>query len=231
MDAWLDFARGPLFALTFMIMLLGLARHVVVQLHTLFVKGHRLRQVRWRTVAADTLGWVVPVRHFARGTVVLSVVSFLFHLGAILVPLFLADHIALWERFLGIELPALSEGVADLLTMLALACGLCLLAYRVLVPRSRSLSNTSDYLLLVMVLLPFTTGYLAAHPGLNPLPWTAMMLIHMLSAEALFVVIPFSKLAHVVLFPFDRLSQVHWQLQPGSGQRVATALYGEEVGV
>ena len=32
------------------------------------------------------------------------------------------------------------------------------------------------------------------------------MLIHVLSAELLFVVVPFTKLAHVVLFPFDRLS-------------------------
>ncbi len=231
MNQLLEFVKGPLFAVTFLIMVLGLARHVVIQLDMLLGKGRRLQQVRWRTLAADSLSWVFPIRHLTRGTIVLSLTSFLFHVGAILVPVFLADHIALWERFLGVNLPALGAGPAGVLTILAIVCGAILLAYRSLVDRARALSSPSDYALLLMVLLPFVSGYLAAHPGLNPLPWNLMMLIHLLSAEALFVVTPFTKLAHIALFPFDRLSQVHWQLQPGSGERVASALYGEEVKV
>jgi nitrate reductase gamma subunit len=231
MDAWLELARGPLFALTFLIMILGLARHVVVQLHMLLGKGLRLRQVRWRTVLGDSLGWLVPLRHLSRGTVVLSLISVLFHLSVVLVPPLLADHIVLWERLTGLALPALTAPVAEVLTVLGIACGLGLLAYRLVVPRARALSSPGDYLLLVVVLLPLVTGYLAAHPGVNPLPWTTMMLLHVLSAEALFVAVPFTKLAHVVLVPFDRLSAVHWQLQPGSGELVATALYGKEVKV
>ena len=57
------------------------------------------------------------------------------------------------------------------------------------------------------------------------------MLTHLLSAELLFVLVPFTKLAHVVLFFFDRISQVHWQLRPGAGNRVARALFGEEAKV
>jgi nitrate reductase gamma subunit len=56
-----------------------------------------------------------------------------------------------------------------------------------------------------------------------------MMLTHLLSAELLFVLTPFTKLAHVVLFFFDRISAVHWQLRPGAGDKIAKALYGEEV--
>jgi hypothetical protein len=55
------------------------------------------------------------------------------------------------------------------------------------------------------------------------------MLTHLLSAELLFVLVPFTKLAHVVLFFFDRISAVHWQLRPGAGDKIAEALYGEEV--
>ena len=58
-----------------------------------------------------------------------------------------------------------------------------------------------------------------------------MMVVHILSAELLFVVVPFSKLAHMVLFPFNRLSEVHWQLRPGAGENVAKVLYGEEARV
>jgi nitrate reductase gamma subunit len=71
----------------------------------------------------------------------------------------------------------------------------------------------------------------AAHPGVNPISWNAMMLLHVLSADLLLVLIPFTKLAHIALFPFDRFSEVHWQLRPGAGDRVAAALFGEEARV
>jgi nitrate reductase gamma subunit len=212
-------------------MVLGLARHALLQVHMLATKGKTLRRVIWRRVLTDSLSWAVPVRHLQRGTVTLTVTSILFHVGAILVPLFLADHVVLWEAFLGVGLPALGPKFADYLSLVTITCILILLNYRLLVSRSRALSRTSDYLILVAMLLPFISGYLASHPEVNPVPWSIMMLIHLLSAEMLFVIIPCTKLAHVVLFPFDRLSQVHWQLRSGAGEKVAVALSGEEARV
>ncbi len=58
-----------------------------------------------------------------------------------------------------------------------------------------------------------------------------MMLAHLLSADLLFVLVPFTKLSHIVLFFFDRISALHWQLRPGAGDRVAEVLYGEEARV
>jgi len=230
MDAWIEFAKGPLFAITFLIMVLGLGRQVVLQLYFLFVKkGRRLRDVAWSKIARETATWVVPVRHMEPGNELFTASSFLMHIGIILVPLFLIDHVVLWEQFLGIRLPALSEGVADVLALLTIGCGFLLLFYRLFRERHRQVSRPMDYVLLVMVILPFVSGYLAAHPAANPFPWSVMMLTHLLSAELLFVLVPFTKLAHVVLFFFDRISAVHWQLRPGAGDRVAEALYGEEV--
>jgi nitrate reductase gamma subunit len=232
MEYWLDLARGPLFALTFLVMGLGLARHVLLQVHGLVTrKGQRLRQAPWRRIAASTLSWAVPVRHLDRSTLVMTTASFFFHVGAVVVPIFLAAHVALWRGFLGVSLPALGEGAADLLTVVTIFCILALFAYRVMTPRARALSRASDYAVLGLVLVPFLSGFLAAHPTLNPLPWSWMMLLHVLGAELLLVAIPFTKLAHVVLFPFDRLSELHWQLRPGAGDRVAAALYGEEAHV
>ncbi len=231
MDAWLDTARGPLFTFAFLVMVLGLARHVLLQVALLVAKGRTLRRVRWKVVAADTLSWAFPVRHLVPGTVLFSLASFAFHAGAILVPLFLADHIVLWERFSGLDLPALGRGAADVLTGVVLVCVPILFAHRLLVPRARALSRRSDYVVLLLVFLPFASGGLAAHPAANPLPWNAMMLVHVLSAEALFLAVPFTKLAHVVLFPFNRISQIHWQLQPGAGEKAAAALFGEEAKV
>jgi nitrate reductase gamma subunit len=232
MEHWLELARGPLFAFTFLVMALGLARHVLLQVHGLVTrKGQRLRQAPWRRMASSALSWAVPVRHLDRSTLVMTTASFLFHVGAVVVPIFLAAHVALWSGFLGVSLPALGEGAADLLTVMTIVCILALFAYRVMTPRARALSQASDYAVLGLVLIPFLSGFLAAHPTLNPLPWSWMMLLHILSAELLLLAIPFTKLAHVVLFPFDRLSEVHWQLRPGAGDRVAAAIYGEEAHV
>lgn len=231
MESWLEFAKGPLFSLGFLTMMVGLGRHVLLQTHALATKRRRLWLVPWRRVAAETLSWAVPVRHLIRGTIVISVTSFLFHVGAVVVPIFLVDHVRMWELFFGADLPSIGKNVADVLTLLTLGCVIVLLSYRVVIKRSRELSRPSDYVLLVLILLPFLSGYLAAHPNVNPLPWQTMMLIHVLSADLLMLVVPFTKLAHIVLFPFDRLSAVHWQLRPGAGDRVAEALYGKEARV
>jgi nitrate reductase gamma subunit len=231
MDQWLDFATGPLLAVSLLVMLLGLARHVLLQVHLLATKGQTLRRVAWRRIMSDSLGWLLPVRHLSPGTRVLTVASLLFHVGALVTPLFLADHVLLWESFLGVRLPRLDASFADVLALSTIALIFVLLSYRLLIRRARDLSNTGDFVILSLVLVPFVTGYLASHPAVNPLPWQFMMLLHVLSAEALFLAIPFTKLAHVVLFPFNRLSQVHWQLRAGAGEKVAAAIYGEEARV
>lgn len=232
MDAWLDFAMGPLFAFTFLFMLVGLARQAVVHFYLLTTKkGRRLGDVRWGALLQETLTWLVPIRHISPGSRLFSTASFLMHMGLIAVPVLLMDHVVLWEAFLGLDLPAIGHGLADFLTLFTIGCVLVLLACRAFVARQRVVSRPMDYVILVLILLPFTSGYVASHPAVNPFPWEAMMLTHVLTGEALFLAIPFSKLSHIVLFFFDRVSAVHWQLRPGAGDRVAEALVRKEVRV
>ena len=232
MDTWLELAKGPLFAASLLVMLVGLGRHLLLQISALLLhKRKRLRFVQWGQILSDSLTWALPIRHLIPGTVVFSISSFLFHLGVIIVPLFLADHVVLWEDFLKVSLPAISYSVADALTITTITCALVLFTLRLFIRRLRAMSRPSDYVLLMMILLPFASGFMASHPLFNPLPWKMMILIHFLSAEALLVAVPFTKLAHIVLYPFDRISAVHWQLRPGAGDKVAEALFGEEVSI
>ena len=232
MEQWITFAKGPLFAFCFLVMILGLTRVLAIQVYSLAKsKGSRLRNAPWQRIIIETAAWAAPMRHLVQGTRVFSVVSYFSHVGIILVPAFLADHVVLWEEFLNVRLPKIGYGVAEFLTLLTIAGLLCLLGFRIFSPRLRSVSGRSDYLLLILVLLPFVTGYLAMHPRYNPLPWDVMMLSHLLSGELLLVLVPFTKLAHVVMFFFDRASALHWQLRPGAGDRVAEELYGKEARV
>jgi nitrate reductase gamma subunit len=232
MEQWIEFAKGPLFAFTFLIMILGLARHFIIQFYSIFIsKGKQLKNFSCRKIFSDMFSWVVPVKHLIKGTRIFSTVSFIFHVAAILVSVFFIDHIVLWQNYLGIDLPSIGRALADILTLVVIGCILVLIACRIFVRRQREMRRKSDYVLLIMVLLPFLFGFLAGHPAINPFPWNTAMLIHILSGEALFVVIPFTKLSHIVLYFFDRLSVVHWQLKPGAGDKVAKALFGEEAKV
>ena len=232
MEQAITLARGPLFALAFGIMVLGLARLVLLQVYDLAVgKGRRLQNAPWRKIMGETITWALPFRHFIKGTVLFSSASFTMHIGLILVPVFLADHVALWERQLGCSLPAMGRGLADVLTLLTLVCLVVLFSFRVFSWRHRAVSGPADYWLLIALVLPFASGFLATHPGVNPFRWDVVMLVHLLSANILLVMVPFTKLAHVVLFAFDRISEIHWQLRPGAGDRVADALFGSEAKV
>ena len=79
MEQWIAFAKGPLFSFTFLIMVLGLIRLAIIQIYTISSgKGRKLRNTHWKKIIADTLSWIIPVRHLIPGTKIFSVVSFSF---------------------------------------------------------------------------------------------------------------------------------------------------------
>jgi hypothetical protein len=233
MDLLLTFARGPLFTAAILFMVLGLTRHVVLRTRDLIrvIRRTPKRDVPWRQVAASSAAWIVPVKAVVRQVPLLSLASVAMHAGFILVPLFLASHNRLWTRAFGFSLPSMSMGAADVLTLVTLFAGLTMLLVRIFRKAARDLSRLWDYVLLLIVLTPFASGYLAVHPESAPLSYRTLMLIHVLSADLLFMLMPTTKLAHVVLFPFDRLSgDIFWRLVPGAGDRVAEALRGSPQG-
>lgn len=128
MDKWIILAKGPLFTLSFLFMIMGLAHHLTVQFDCLFRrKGRHLKEVQWRRIFQDSIGWIFPIRHITQTSPIFSTTSYIMHFGLILVPLFLADHIVLWEQFSGLDLPSLGKSTADILTLLTIICVLILL--------------------------------------------------------------------------------------------------------
>jgi nitrate reductase gamma subunit len=140
-------------------------------------------------------------------------------------PLFLGAHILLWDRGLGLSWPAIGNQAADVLTLLAIGTGLALFLERVGIRSARAISRPQDYLWPLLIIVPFASGYLAMHPAQNPFDYQATMLVHVLSGNAIMLLIPFSKLSHVGLFPATQLvSELGWFLEPESGQRVTATL-------
>jgi len=66
----------------------------------------------------------------------------------------------------------------------------------------RFVTFASDYVLLALAAAPFITGFLAYHQIL--IDYKLMAAIHMLSGELMLIVIPFTRLSHMIYFWFTR---------------------------
>jgi nitrate reductase gamma subunit len=151
------------------------------------------------------------------------------HVGLIVVPVFLFSHVALWKKSTGIGWPALPLGPSDFLTLITIAAIFVLLAMRTISRDGRSLSTFQDYALLLLLAVPFISGYLALHPWLNPFAYKGTMLVHVLSANLLFILMPLTKLSHAVLMPGAQLfTEVAWHFPADSGRKVGITLNKEE---
>jgi len=230
MAAWIDWARGPFFRFSLAFMVLGLIR-----LAFMTWLGYRraLRQagdpvMPHRSLSRATREWLFPVRR-ARERPLYSAASILFHLPIVVVPLFLAGHIVLWEDAAGLALPAIPNVLADILTWIALGAGLALLLQRIFGRGTGALSRASDYLLILLIMTPFLTGYLVMHPEANPFPFAPVFLIHILSADLTMIAVPLTKVSHCVLMPaMQYVAEVGWHLPRDAGKRVGVELGRDE---
>ncbi|MGD2153083.1 MAG: hypothetical protein PVG79_07415 [Gemmatimonadales bacterium] len=226
MDVWLHWAKGPLFwtALTFM--LLGLARHLGL---TVWEAARAYRRAGDKTVpfgqvVRTTLTWLVPLKHL-RNRWLYSLTTLLFHVGVILVPLFLAGHIELWKSALGVSWPALPNPLATTLTLIVVVAAVAVVIERAASSESRNLSRFQDYALPLFVAVPFFSGFLVMHPEWNPFSRDPVLLIHILSGDLLMFLVPLTKISHMTLLPLTQLvSQLAWHFPQDAGQRVGVTL-------
>ncbi len=226
-EAWIEFGRGPLFRLCFALLVLGLIRILALTWAGIFdVYRHSPDKILpWKEITKKTLAWLIPVRKLWTARPVYSAISFLFHLGLILTPLFLASHNLLWQKGVGFSLPSLPQRVANILTLLVVGAALSIFFGRVLYPAARAISRAQDYLWPLLLAVPFATGYVASNPVISPRTYELMMLLHVYAGDLILVMIPFTKLAHCVLAPLSQLvTHLAWKFPAGAGDRVAETL-------
>ncbi|HEY9593137.1 MAG TPA: hypothetical protein VHE79_01575 [Spirochaetia bacterium] len=163
--------------------------------------------------------FVYQVRRRVKRTVfgtnpVMGVVSLVFHLLLVLVPLLLPAHAILFRLSFHWSLPTLPEPLLDRATLVVLGIGVFFLGRRIFFPRVRALSTVRDYLVLLLVAAPFFTGYAAYHHWLN---YRAMLYAHMLIGEVLIALIPFTKLGHMPFLIFSRFfASGEYSWKPGN---------------
>jgi hypothetical protein len=230
MPTWLEIAKGPIFRFTLVILVLGLGRLVILSVWGMIAAVRRAgdHNVPYAQVIKETLIWLFPVPRLHRTRPVFSYASFAMHLGIIFAGLFLSNHIDILQSNAGVAWPAIYRPILDGLTLAAIVAGAYLLMYRIYVRSSRSLSKATDYVLLLLILNIFISGFVAGRAW-NPVPYDSLMLFHTVNGVLLLISIPFTKIVHCVLYPLIRLgSEIAWHLTPQGGSDAIKTLYGPE---
>lgn len=199
--------RGPLVWAAFIVCGLGI---VLRQAQLMHMTGKRETPRMVFERPSDPLGFIEQIRRwriFLRISVLgtapcMAVISFIFHVCVLVTPVFLMAHNVLLDTAFGVSAVSLPEPTTDAMTVAVLFCGIFFLLRRIFVRRVRVISTPSDFILLAIAVGPFLTGYLAYH---HMLDYQVMVTLHILSAEILLIMIPFSRFSHMIFFFISRL--------------------------
>ena len=132
---------------------------------------------------------------------VFTLLSFAFHICLFVTPLFLMGHAVLWHESWGIRWWSLPEGVADVMTLFVIFACFFFIIRRLVRPEVRNVSYPSDFVLALLVMAPFATGYIAHQQWL---PYKPMIIIHGFSGALWLLAIPWTRLIHMLWFAFTR---------------------------
>lgn len=227
MDSLLEIAKGPLFRLSFALLVLGLIRIFFLDIRGAYKAYKKTddKKMPWKLIFSRTWEWLFPLKRLKGNFRFYSVFSILFHIGLIVVPIFLFAHIRFWKGSIGISWISLPYNWAFWLTVSTIIFAFALFISRLVSTTTRALSKKQDYLWLLLLLIPFVTGFICANLIVSPDSYRFFMLMHVLSGELIFVLIPFSKIAHCVLTPLSQIiCTLAWKFPPETDDKICTTL-------
>ena len=194
---------GPLVWVAF-IVFLGGSLYRLVDMIRLAIRKERFifSYMSWKHSLISIFHWLIPFGTEGwKSNPALTVVTFIFHICLIAVPVFLLSHIVLWDEAWNLSWVSLPDWLADIGSVIVIACCIFFLFRRIFSAEVRFVTSVSDYVILTIVAAPFITGFLAYHQ------WAGTQLIvilHILSGEVMLMAIPFTRLSHMLFSPFTR---------------------------
>lgn len=203
-----EILTGPLLWISFAVFFVGLTARVV-----LYFKGldWRLDRVAYKPhmnygikgAVRSVYRWLLPFGTYSwRAKPIFTLMFFAFHIGLVIVPLFLEGHAVMIRNGLGIPWPAMPQILADVLAIAALMGGIGIAVRRFLLPEVRILTDVKDVMLLVLTLTLLASGIIASYHTANYSFWITL---HVLCGVVVLLTAPFTKLAHIVLFFCTRI--------------------------
>ena len=202
-----ELLTGPGLWLSVGICLIGLTVRGV-----LYVKGlhWQLDRVAYRAhpkagmkgAFRSILFWVLPFGTRSwRTQPFMTLLFFVFHIGAIGIPLFLFAHNMVLSETFGFSFFSMNQTLADVLSWGVVVSAALLAIRRLVLPEVRILTTFYDYLILFLSAAPFITGLICRYEIGN---YSFFIILHILFGEILLIAIPFTKLSHILLFFLSR---------------------------
>lgn len=197
-----DFIRGPLIPIAFVIFILGLVFQFI-QFFKLTKKKEWVFPPLEVKPEKKTVGqWIALCLASLNGTMwktdsAMTLMTSIFHICLFVVPIFLLGHNILLDQSWGFSVWSLPECLADILTLVVLICVAFFLARRLFLRRVRAITTAYDYVILFIAAAPFLTGIFAYHQWAQ---YHTVITLHILSGEVMLIVIPFTKLGHMLFF-------------------------------
>jgi len=197
-----ELVRGPLAMLSFVILIFGIG----FRLFHFYTQGTNPKMLYPKENLTQgfrsIITGIIPfATRFMRERPLFTIVTVLFHASVLLVPLFFMAHIVLWFESYGIVWFNISNALADTMSLFVLFACVFFFIRRLTVKEVKMVSQTSDYIVLIVIFTCFLTGFLAFHQWG---PYRPMLIGHILSSEILIAMVPFSRLWHMVAYPFSR---------------------------
>jgi nitrate reductase gamma subunit len=206
MDTLYVLLRGPLALLAFAVFIGGTAFQII---RFLVVSRKTMDSPITTRPPAIQAEPVTPSRRYAlfKSTIFgthpgMALLSLVFHVLLILAPLLVLAHSIMINESWGFRLFSLPEKTTDVMTVLVMACAAVFLGRRLFFKRVRALTSLNDYLVLVLAISPFVTGFLTYHQIFH---YRTVAMLHMATGELLLMAIPFTKLVHMVFYFINRL--------------------------
>lgn len=231
MQDLLNFAEGHLFRFCAAIGVLGLIRALILAVWNGFEAKQKGRD---KSIPSDyikklSLGYSLPIMAFKNRPLFASL-SIVFHIGLLAAPLLLLDH---WRMLINsagltLDVPAFPKIAIDVLTLLTISVALILFFYRVFNNAAMTISRKQDFLLPLLLAIPFISGFLCSNIMISPQTYKVSMLFHVLSGDLILFILPFTKLSHSVLLPLSQwIAARSWNFPPSAAENVRITLNRE----
>ena len=197
-----EFISGPLMWVSFIIFLGG----------SLLNLGFFLRLARKDRVVFPHMGfkyfplslWTWVLNFFRTNFMKrpnVTIATVIFHICLLVSPIFFYSHVVLWYQTWNTSWWALPDKVADGMTAFVIIICFFFLLRRLLLKEVKCVTAFSDYVFLALVAAPFITGFVTFHQWFAYEP---MLILHILSGQILLIVLPFSRLSHMLFIFFTQ---------------------------
>ncbi len=198
-----EFVRGPLVWISFLVFIIGSLYRLIsmaglAKKKDIYVYEYMSLKYGLRSI----LHWITPFGSVnMRQRPVMTIVSFAFHICLIFTPIFLLAHNILWYESWKISWWTISESTADWMTLIVIAACVFYAVRRIVAREVKYVTSASDFVILTIAAAPFITGFLAYHQWFN---YKIILIAHILAGEIMLMAIPFTRLSHMLFFPFTR---------------------------